>query len=99
MRGNGSLCVDNDFGWAETSRKFVGMVALVENVMKIKIAGPGAMTKRGPRPHGSAVGTVNRYVRNVVTNAVSVVAEGKGRHAREHRVGAGMSGAPKALAE
>ena len=75
------------------------MVALVENFMKIKIAGPGDMTKSGVSPHVSAVETISRDVRNVVTNAVSVVAEGKWRHAQEHRVGAGMSGAPKALVE
>ena len=67
--------------------------------MKIKIAGPGDMTKSGVSPHVSAVETISSFVRNVVTNMVSIVAEGKGRHAWEHRVGAGMSGAPKVLAE
>ena len=75
------------------------MVALVENIMKMKIAGPGDMTKMGVRPHVSAVETISRYVRNVVTNVVRVVAEGEGPHAREHRVGASMSGVPKALVE
>ena len=75
------------------------MVTMVVSGMEIKIVSPGAKTKRGPRPHGSAVWTVIGHVRNVVTKTVSVVAEGKRRHAREHRIGTVMSGTPKALAE
>ena len=78
-------------------RKLVGIVALVLNLMKIKVVGPGDITKSGVSPHVSAVETISRYVRSVVTKAMSVVAEGKGRHAQKHRVEAVMSRLPKAL--
>ena len=68
-------------------------------MMKIKVVGPGDIKKSGVRRHVSAVETISRYVRSVVSKAISIVAEGKGRHAQKHRVEAVMSRLPKALAE
>ena len=72
---------------------------MVVNLVKIKVVGPGDIKKSGVRRHVSAVETVSRYVRSVVTKAMSVVVEGEGRHAWKHRVGAVMSRLPKALEE
>ena len=76
-----------------------GVVALVVHLVKIKVVGPGEIKKSSVRRHLTAVETISRNVRNVVSKAISIVAEVEGRHAWKHRVGAFMSRLPKALAE
>ena len=75
------------------------VVALVVNLVKIKVVSPGEIKKSGVRRHVIAVETISRNVRSVVSKAMSIVMEVEGRHAQKHRVGAITSRSPKALAE
>ena len=85
------MFIYNDFGWVQMGRKFASVVAVVVNLVKIKVVWPGEIKKSGVRRHVIAGETISRNERSVVSKVMSIVTEVKGRHAWKHRVRAVMS--------